>query len=510
MSSADPKTASGSSAPGAASPPDEGPFSGRKVAQSAVWRFVETAGGEAIALVIFIVLARLLVPENFGVVALAGVLIAAAQIPLNFGMTQAVIQGERLSEAKLASAFWWNLAAGVAMCVTLAIVAFPAAALFGEPELAPVLAALGLTLPITAAAAILQARFIRRMAFRVVAMRVLGANLAGGVVGIALAAAGTGVWALVGQQIANMAIGLVVLILADPWRPKRFVDRTELRALMRFALPTVGTHLSRFAGKKLDLPILALFVPATAIGHYFLATRLIFSLSMATSYTVSSLTLPVLSRLRHDPSAFRDATVRTFWLTTALCLPAGLGLALLAEPLVHTLLGAAWAPSILPVRVMAGFSIFFALVVVSGQIMLAAGEPGLLFRLTLLNTVVFLLFVTAAAPFGLAAVALAGGLADALMLPAYLAALRRTIRLDLAALARALLPIWLAAALMTAAVLLVDTGLRQLAAPWHLGLGVATGLCAYAVGLALLAPRTLRALVASLRLGAPGATTQAR
>lgn len=494
-----------------ARPSSGGPFSGRKVAQSAVWRFVETAGGEAVALLIFVVLARLLLPEHFGVVALAGVLVAGAQIGVHFGMTEAIIQGDGPTEARLASAFWWNVAVGVALAATLALVAWPAAALFGEPALAPVLAALGLTLPIAAAAAILQARFVRRLAFKVVAMRVLGANLVGGVVGIALAAAGAGVWALVGQQLANMSTALVVLIVADPWRPKPVVDRAELRALIRFALPTVGTQLSRFAGKKLDVPMLALFLPAAAIGHYFLATRLIFALAMATCYTIASITLPVLSRLRDDLPAFREATVRTFWLTSALCLPAGLGLALIAEPLVSGVFGGRWAPSILPVQLLAGFSIFYALGVTAGQVMIAAGMPGLLLRLTLINTATFLLVVAIAAPFGLAAVALAGGLVNLLMLPAYLVAVRWTCRLDLAALVRAQLPIWLAAAVMCLAVLLVDghVGL-DLATPWRLGLAIATGLGSYAAALALLAHRPLQALVASMRPDDPGAAAELR
>jgi len=231
---------------------------------------------------------------------------------------------------------------------------------------------------------------------------------------------------------------------------------------------------------------------------------------MATYYTIATLTLPVLARLKGRPEALAEATARTLWLTTALCLPAGLGVALIADPLVPLVFGAPWVPSILPLQLLAALGIFYAIGLITGQVLVAADQPALCLRLTLVNTGVFLLLVAIAAPFGLAAVALAGGLANALLLPAYLAALRRTIGLDLAALARGQLPIWLAAALMSAAVLLVDGSVGQaLAAPWRLGLGIATGVLTYVAALALFAASTLAAILASLGLGRGGSAVAA-
>jgi len=482
-----------------------GPIAGRTVAHGAAWRFVEAFGGEGLSLLVFVVMARLLVPEDFGVVALAGVLIAACQVLLTGALPDAVVQGETLSERRLATAFWGNIGLGVVLMLLVVCVAGPLARFFAEPALAPVLTALATILPITAAASILQARFVRRLAFKIVTLRVLAAIATGGFVGLGLAAAGAGVWALVAQQLAHMTTGLVVVVLADPWRPKLVVDQREATALARFTVPLLGTHLTRFAGQKLDLALLGLFLPAASVGHYFLATRIIFALGMATYYTISTLTLPVLARLKEWPEALADATARTLWLTTALCLPAGLGVALIAEPLVLLAFGAAWAPSILPLQLLAALGIFFAIGLVAGRVLVATGEPALCFRLTLINTVAFLLLVAAAAPSGLAAVALAGSLANALLLPAYLLALRRTVGLDLAAFARAQLPIWLAAGLMSAAVLFVDGSVGQaLAAPWRLGLGILTGVVAFAAALALLAASTVAAILASLGLGRDG------
>ncbi len=483
-------------------PAADRPVTGRTVATSAAWRLVEAIGGEGMALVVFVLMARLLAPEQFGVVALAGVFVAAAQTVLHHGLAEPVIRAERLDEALLGAAFWCNLALGLGLMLLVMAAALPLARLFGEPDLAPTLAALALVLPLSAAGAVLQARFQRRLAFRVIALRVLLSTAAGGLVGLGLAVAGAGAWALVGLQLGGMATGVLVLAVAEPWRPRPQLDRQAVRGLVRFALPVMGTHLATFAGRKLDLALLGLFAPATALGHYFLATRLIFALGLATHYTVHALALPVLARLATTPDALGPAADRTLWLTTALCLPAGLGLALVADLLVPLLMGEVWRPSVPPLQVLAALGIAHALALVAGQIMVAAGRPGLCLRLTLATTALFLAMVALAAPWGLVPAALAGSVANLAMLPAFLRGLHRTLGLRPGSVLRRQRPVWLAALAMALAVLAVRAGLGPLLAPLPLlALAILAGFLAYALALWLLAGPTLRELGRSLRAG---------
>lgn len=484
---------------------DSGAVTGRVVARNAAWRFAEAVGGEGVSLIVFVMMARVLAPDHFGVVALAGVFISCAQVLLQQGLPEALIQGEEARPSRLATAFWCNLALGLALAVLIILFAVPAAAVFAEPMLAPVLVSLAVVLPIGAAAAILQARFLRRMAFHVVAIRVLIANIVGGVVGLSLAAADAGLWALVGLQLAQMSAGLVIVALADRWRPRLVIQRREASSLLRFALPVMASHLARFAGKRLDLAILAVFVSATSLGHYFLATRLMIALGYATHYTIAVVCLPVLARLKADPVALRHAVAQTLWLAAALCFPAGIGLALLAEPLVILLFGMPWAASIPPLQVMAALGIFFALGVVIGQVLVAAGRPALFFRLTVTNTAGFLAAVSLAAPWGMVAAALAGGLANALMLPIYLAALSHSIGLDLRRMLVEQLPIYAAAALMAGLVVSADLLLATNVAEWQrLLLGTAVGILGYFSALWLLAGVALRQLIRTLSRGAEG------
>jgi O-antigen/teichoic acid export membrane protein len=472
------------------------------VARGALWRFVEAAGGEGTALLVFVVLARLLLPETFGIVALAGVLVGGLQVVVQMGLAEAVVQGQTAGEARLSTAFWCGLALGLTLMALVAAAAVPAALLFAEPDLAPVLASLGLVLPISGAATAFQAILVRRMAFKAIALRSLAATGVGGVAGLALAVAGAGVWALVAQQIIGTLAGLAVLVVSAGWRPGRRFDRAEARSLTDFALPVIGTHLAKYIGKKLDIAIIGIFLTTQAVGHYFLATRLIFALGIATYYTIFALSLPVLSRMLTLPAALAAATRRTLWLTTALCLPAGLGVALIADPLVPLVFGETWRPSVLPLQILACLSIFYGLGLIAGQVLVAAGHPGRFFKLGLVNTALFLVLVSLAAPHGLAAAALAGGLANALMLPVYLRVLAWTVDVTTRHTAREQMPVWGAAAVMVGVVLAIRHWLiDDLAAVPTLAVVILAGVASYAAALWLFAGATLRDLLASLGVG---------
>lgn len=485
---ADPVTASGSAQ------------SSQIVLRSAFWRLVEAIGGEGLAFVVFVIMARMLLPESFGLVALAAAVVSGVQVILYLGFAEAVIQGRHADDRRLSTAFWWSLSAGLIVAAVLVALALPLALLFDKQGLAPILATLAIMLPISGAATVFQAKLVRRMAFRAVALRSLAATGVGGAVGLIAALSGAEAYALVAQQLCGTIAALVVLLIAEPWRPRLVVDADESRSLIRFALPVMGTHLAKYVGKKADIAVLGLFASTALVGSYFLATRLIFALGIATHYMVSSLVLPVLSRIADKPNALRPAAARALWLTVAYCLPASLGLALIAEALVPWAFGDNWSMSVLPLQILASLAIFYALGLISGQILVAAGHPERFLRLAVGNSLLFIAMVSVAAPHGLAAVALAGGLANAFLLPAYLLELRRTVGLDLGAVLRCQLPLYVAAAAMAAGVIVISTWSAGRVPPLALlFFEVLGGAAVYGLALWLLAADSLRALLASLK-----------
>ncbi|MEM9624704.1 MAG: lipopolysaccharide biosynthesis protein [Pseudomonadota bacterium] len=426
---------------------------GEAVARGVVWRVVEVMGSEVLVFGSFVLLARLLVPEHFGIVSQATLFILTAQLLLQQGLPEALVQKEEIGEGHVDSCFWANLALGSMAALLLAMAAPVASAILSEPGLEPVLIALSPTLVLLAASRIILAKLRRELRFRGFMILNVAATFAGAVVAIAMALAGYGVWSLVAQQWVYALVGLIAGLLASGWMPRLRFDLGNIREMWAFSSFTVLEAMLAFCARRLDLIILAFFWSAEVVGHYFLANRLLFSAGMLTYYSISHLGLPFLARLAVDPYAYREAIHRTLRLVSLACLPTLVGLALVAPLLVPLLFGEAWTESVAPFQALAAFSIFYALALMSGQVLISAGHARDAMLSSAVTMVLFLGAVALAAPYGITWAAIAGGLANLMVMPIYGWQLRRRFDVDIPRLIGEQLPCWIATGVMTAAVL---------------------------------------------------------
>jgi PST family polysaccharide transporter len=422
----------------------------RDIAKGAVWRVVEVIGAELFAFAAFIISARLLLPAEVGIVAQAALFIMTAQLILHQGLGEALIQSDDTDSEHFSSAFWLNLAIGATAALVLVAISGLVGWLLGEPNLPPVLRALAPTLILFAASGIYQAKLRRSLQLRGFAFASVSASLSGGLVAVTLAWHGYGVWSLVAQQWTYAAMSLIVFAASSGWLPSPTLKWHHARKLGRFGgLATISAFL-QFAMRRLDLLIIGIFLPSAQAGFFSVANRLMLSAGMLTYYSIQQIGLPVLSRLAHDREAHLEAISRTLRLVSILCLPTLVGMALVADILIPLALGEKWLGSVVPFQILSSFGIFFALSLISGQILLSAGHPGQFVRLSLVNVVMFLGAVTLAAPYGLVPAALAGGIANMLAVPIYGLALRRILGLDLRRCALDQWPIWIATGMMVA------------------------------------------------------------
>ncbi|MGI9434350.1 MAG: lipopolysaccharide biosynthesis protein [Geminicoccaceae bacterium] len=425
----------------------------RQIAKGAVWRIIEVMGAEFFAFGAFIISARLLLPAEVGIVAQATLFIMVGQLMLHQGLGEALIQADDVGTAHFSSAFWVNLAVGTTAALALFTLATPAATLLSEPQLAPVLRALAPTLILFSASGIYQAKLRRELRLRGFAMASVSASLAGGLMAVTLAWHGYGVWSLVAQQWAYASISLLVFALSCGWLPQLSITWDHVRTLGSFGGLATTSALLQFAMRRLDLLILGYFVPTVQIGFFSVANRLMLSAGMLTYYSVQQIGLPVLSRLAHDPARHRLAINNTLRLLSLICLPTFIGLAVIADPLISLALGNRWQGAVAAFQLLSTFAIFYALALISGQILLSAGFAKLFVQLSAINVAMFLTGVTLAAPFGIEAAAIAGGVANMLALPAYVVALQRKFGFRVLHALKEQWPIWIATAAMAVVVL---------------------------------------------------------
>lgn len=384
-----------------------------RVASSAMWRATETAGTELVAFLVFTTLARLLAPDDFGAVALAGSIMTMLQGLVYHGFTEALIQRPNVGDVHHRAVLAANLAMAAMLVAVGFAVAWPIGFLLGRSEFPVILSALLPSLLLRALSSPMLAALRRDMDFRAIALRTLLGVLVGGLMAIVLAKHGAGYWALVTQQWSVEIVGFVVLAGASPAKPWRLRwHQGSLRELLPVALPVMGAAFLSNAARRLDTFALGIFLPNRLVGIYFMVYRLVFAAQMVTQHGMSDVAMVVLSSMHQDTALYRRGLLRALRLMMFVCACA-FGLLAVAGPwLIPLVFGAQWQPATAPLQVLAAFSTGGAVVSIAGTILVASGYAQAFSRLAVGSAFGQLVAVALAARWGLVAVAWAAGVAQ--------------------------------------------------------------------------------------------------
>ena len=468
---------------------------------------MQTGGRQLSGFLIFMVLARLLDPQAFGLVAWAGVFVGFLQIFVNAGLAQALVQREEVEPEHLDTAFWANLAISVGFLALVVAAAGPVASMLGEPELAPVQRWLALSLVFSALSAVPIAILRRRLEFKLLAVRVLIGNLAGGVIGIAFAFAGQGLWSLVAQQLTAGAVATAVLWSTTEWRPRLRVSRRHLDDLLGFGASIAGGGLMRFVSHHFDQFLIGAVLGTEALGIYVIGMRSIRFVIEFTSKTLSSVALPVLSKFQSDLPRMRRAIFTTSRANALISVPAFVGLAAIASDFVPAVFGAKWLASVPVMQVLSAYAVLLSIRVLAGPVVNAMGKPSWTLAFSGIEAVLGVGLIAVATPWGIEAVAVAVSLLAAIILPFPLVGTRRLVHIDVIRILSPYLVPSLASAAMAAVVLAVQAWLAGANVWLRMTVEVAAGGVSYLVLVRVVSPRhfaevldlVLRALPAPLR-----------
>ncbi|MDY6936027.1 MAG: lipopolysaccharide biosynthesis protein [Cyanobacteriota bacterium] len=400
----------------------------RKVLRAAIWTAVQNWGGQFGSLLVFFVLARLLNPEDFGLVALANVFLAFVHIFLNQGFPQALVQRENLEPEHIDTAFWTNLACGCILAIAGVAVSPFVAHFFDRPSLIPILRSFSLLILISSITDVQQALLERELAFKFVALRSLLGLFAGGLVGIGFALSGFGVWSLVAQQTTYELVGAIVLWRGSPWRPRLRFSARHFRDLFSFGVNILAFNFLGFINTRADDLLVGYFLGPVALGYYSIAYRISTIMVKLLVDTCNRVALPTFSRMQTDIPRFRNAFYMATRLTSAIAFPCFLGVVVLAPAIVPWLFGDQWQPSVPVLQVLAAAGIFRSLSRFKGAVFMALGKPEWRVRLGLVNSCLNLIGFSIAARWGIVAVACAYFLRNLIMFPIEQTILGRLIR----------------------------------------------------------------------------------
>lgn len=366
-------------------------FSKSQVFSSFLWRFLERITSQALMVFVTIILARLLAPSVFGVVALITVFTSVMQVFIDSGLGNALVQKKDADDLDFSSVFFFNILICLLLYMGMFIAAPFISAFYKTPELVSAIRVLSLTLIISGVRNIQQAYVSRHLLFKKFFKATLAGTLGGAVVGIWMAYAGYGIWALIAQNVLTAALGTAVLWCTVTWRPQLIISLKRLRSLFSYGWKILASALLETGYSNFSsLVIGKLYSPADLAfldrGKQF-PNLIVNNVNAA----IDSVLFPAMSAQQDDRERIRSMTRRAIRTSTYLMMPVMMGLAVCAEPLVRLLLTEKWMPCVFFLRIFCFTFAFWPIHTANLSAIKALGRSDLFLKLEIVKKAVGLI-----------------------------------------------------------------------------------------------------------------------
>jgi PST family polysaccharide transporter len=369
-----------------------------------------TLAGQACKLVLTtcstVILARLLLPEDFGLIAMVTAITQFAMYFRDLGLSTATIQREEITHAQVSTLFWVNAGFGVLVTV-LVIAAAPLIAWFyGEPRLQAVTMVIALVFLLSGLAVQHEALLRRQMRFSVLASVEVGA----GVVGLAAALVGVflgmGYWALVASRLATSLSVVIAVWCVCGWHPSRPKRGTGVRPMLFFGGNITLFNILNYFARNLDSVLIGRFFGPTILGFYDRAYRLLMMPIGNIRAPINAVSVPALSRLQNEPERYRRYYCKVVTLIAFLSMPLMAFCFAAADPLIVVLLGPRWTEVIVYAQILAVVGFIQPVVSSVGSVYVSTGRAAQMLRWGVWNSAVIVLGFVCGIPWGAKGVAI--------------------------------------------------------------------------------------------------------
>lgn len=355
---------------------------GRKSRTGLLWDMLGNIIRQISLLAVTVVLARLLSPEEFGLVGMAAVFMALAQVFIDVGFTDAIIQSKEINDYDLSSVFFANLVLSFVVGGVVFLLAQPIAQFYENQAIVPIVQALAIVPMISSVGKVHAALLTKQMNFKALSIRNIASTLVGGGIGIAMAYRDFGTHALVAQQIVAALTGSVLLWIGSGWKPMWHFSYSNVKGLLSFSSYVFFDQLLRQFFLKLDTLFIGKVFSPAMLGFYSRAESLNAQVSNYTSTSLRKIMFPVLSSVQDEPEKFKRYFFQAFHIASFTgVLTAGV-LYFMAEDIILNLLGEQWEPSIVIFKILVFRLFFLPFGPLMGKAMLSKGYSKEKFRLS--------------------------------------------------------------------------------------------------------------------------------
>ena len=316
------------------------------------WNSIDRIANYGIGFIVGVVLARLLSPDEYGLIGIIGIFTAIFNIILDSGLSTALIRKDCATESDYSTVFWTNLVLSFVLTATLYVCAPAISNFFERPELVPYIHVMAFILIINALSLTQQARLTKRIDFKTQTKISLIAHTTSGIIGIVMAYMGFGVWALVAQQMTSRLFTTILLWIYNKWWPKLVFSWNSFKELFSFSWKLlVAQIISSLWGQVYQAVVGKVYSPNT-LGQYTRANQYGSLVSSSVGDVVLKVSLPVMSSIQNENERLLRAfqtIIKTTMLVSSVLL---IGMAACAKPLIYVLIGEKWLPCVPMMQIM--------------------------------------------------------------------------------------------------------------------------------------------------------------
>lgn len=456
-----------------------------RAAASVLWSLLRFGSDQVFNLIIFVAMARLLSTADFGLFVVALIYAEVGKIIASGGLVNSLYRAPEITPTLADTVFWSNLGLALIVAFLGVVLQQPVAAMLGRPEAGKVIAALGFVVPISALGASHMSRNLRAFGHRSLAIRSALSGLIGGALALAAATHGFGVWSLVVQRFTAETINTAVAWWAFRWRPGLQFSLQTLRTQFPLGARIAASQLVLLFNSRAQDVIISIAAGVSAVGIYRTAWKSVEVLAQGAITPFSTVALPTLAKLQSEPAAFERAYLRIVAVSALVSFPCIVGFGALSGELIPLVYGAKWQGSVPVAYILTLLVVPYALNFFADPALTALGRSDVMIRLAIVQLVGTVVFCSAAAPFGLTAIAAAYVARSYLTLALQLVLFERATRIRAVSVIRAIAPQMIASILMAIVVVLFSLLKGAFGAPWlFVACAVPLGAATYVLGVA--------------------------
>lgn len=366
-----------------------------------LWSSIERFSLQGIQFVIGIVMARFLIPSDYGMIGMLAIFLALSQAFIDSGFSNALIQKQSRTELDYSTVFFFNIVVSVFFYILLFLFAPVISDFYELKELTLMVRVIGLNLILSSLCAIHRTKLIIELDFKTQAKVSLSSAVISGVVGVLLAMGGYGVWALVIQSLLNTLLNTVFLYYCLQWRPLLSFSKQSFNSLFSFGSKLLVAGLISTIYNNLYSLVIGKKFNADALGFYTRAEQVVRFPSSNIASILSRVTFPVLSTIQDDNLKLKELYCRYLRVTCFVVFPLMIGLAVLSEPLIKCLLTDRWIGSIVLLQILCFDWMWDPICSINLNLLYVKGRSDLVLKLEFVKKIIAISILVVTIPFGI-------------------------------------------------------------------------------------------------------------